>query len=154
MGQPTYTVSRSTTIAAPAPRVFELVQDFHEWRQWSPWDDLDPDMEQEYSGADAGVGAVYTWSGNSKAGRGRMEITSVTDARSVEIALDFEKPFKSRNTVVIDLEEKDGGTEVVYRMIGPRTLFVKIMGPFGGMDRMVGKDFERGLERLKAVAEG
>jgi uncharacterized protein YndB with AHSA1/START domain len=46
MGQPTYTVSRSTTIAAPAPRVFELVQDFHEWRQWSPWDDLDPDMEQ------------------------------------------------------------------------------------------------------------
>ena len=38
-------------------------------------------------------------------------------------------------------------------MAGPRTLAVKVMGIFTSMDKLVGKDFEKGLARLKAVAE-
>ena len=56
-----------------AERVHALVNDFHEWQQWSPWEDLDPQMRRTYSGPDAGVGAAYAWEGNRKAGQGRHD---------------------------------------------------------------------------------
>ena len=55
-----YTVTRTTTIDAPAERVHALVDDFHEWPQWSPWEDLDPQMRRTYSGAEAGIGCGRT----------------------------------------------------------------------------------------------
>jgi hypothetical protein len=38
-------------------------------------------------------------------------------------------------------------------MTGPKTLATKVMGLFTNMDKMIGPDFEKGLNRLKAVAE-
>ena len=58
MGKP-YTVTRTATIAAPPERLRALINDFHEWTAWSPWEDVDPAMERTYSGAEHGVGAHY-----------------------------------------------------------------------------------------------
>jgi len=66
-------VVRSRRIAAPRERVHELINDFHDGRQWSPWEDVDPDLRRDYSGAESGVGAKYAWEGNRKAGKGNME---------------------------------------------------------------------------------
>lgn len=55
----TYTVERSERIDAPPERVYEQIVDFHRWRAWSPWEDIDPNLRRTYSGADAGAGAVY-----------------------------------------------------------------------------------------------
>ena len=71
-----YAVSRSTTVVADPARVHGLINDFHEWTAWSPWEDIDPDLKRDYTGPDQGVGARYAWSGNRKAGEGSMEITS------------------------------------------------------------------------------
>ena len=46
-----FRVTRSTTIAAPAPLVFAQVNDFHKWEAWSPWEKLDPNMKKTYEGA-------------------------------------------------------------------------------------------------------
>jgi len=35
------------------------IVDFHRWTAWSPWEDLDPDLQRSYSGPDAGTGSVY-----------------------------------------------------------------------------------------------
>ena len=48
----------------------------------------------------------------------------------------------------------DGGTEVIWTMTGPKTFMTRVMGIFMSMDKMVGKDFDRGLASLKAVVEG
>ena len=72
----TYTVVRSRTIPAPVEQVYPLIADFHQWTRWSPWEDVDPDLHRDYSGPDSGQGAVYAWSGNRKAGSGRMESRS------------------------------------------------------------------------------
>jgi uncharacterized protein YndB with AHSA1/START domain len=149
----TYTVERSAVVAAPPERVFALVQDFHEWRAWSPWEDLDPDMQRTYAGPPAGVGSSYAWSGNRKAGAGRMEVTRTDPARRVDIALRFDKPFKSSNDLTFGFAPEGEGTRVTWTMVGPRTWMVRVMGIFKSMDSMVGKDFERGLARLKAAAE-
>src|SRR3954453_6095355 len=65
-----FEVTRQTTIAASPERLHELIDDFHRWREWSPWEDMDPDLAREYSGAGSGVGARYAWQGNRKAGKG------------------------------------------------------------------------------------
>jgi len=154
MGEPTYTVARSATVGADADRVFEQIVDFRRWPAWSPWEDVDPNLRRTYSGAPSGVGSVYEWSGNRKAGAGRMAITGAHEPDRVLIDLQFLKPFKSHNTITFTLEPQDGGgSRVTWTMTGPRTLTVKMMGMFSSMDKLVGGDFEKGLARLRAVVE-
>ena len=149
----TYTVARSATVQADAERVFEQIADFRRWPAWSPWEDIDPDLKRSYSGAPVGVGSVYEWSGNRKAGAGRMEITEAVQSSRVVIDLRFLKPFKSHNTTAFTLEPQDAGTRVTWTMTGPKTLAARMMGVFTSMDKLVGGDFEKGLARLRGVVE-
>ena len=147
-----FEVTRTTSIAADPARVHALVDDFHEWIAWSPWEDLDPDLRRKYSGPDAGAGARYAWAGNRKAGEGSMEITGSTPER-IDIELTFLKPFKATNHVDITLTPSGSGTEVVWRMTGEHRGLAKLVFRFMSMDKMVGPDFEKGLARLRTVAE-
>jgi uncharacterized protein YndB with AHSA1/START domain len=148
-----YEVTRTSTIAAPPEVIFELLVDLRRWREWSPWEDIDPDLRRSYSGPASGVGAVYEWAGNRKAGQGRMEIVSAESPVRLEIALQFIKPFKSSTTTTFVLDEREGSTHVTWRLVGPKTFTTRLMGIFMSMDKMVGRDFERGLARLSAAAQ-
>ena len=146
-----YEVRRSATVAASPQVVFDLIADFHRWSEWSPWEDLDPAMQRTFSGAAAGVGAVYEWDGNRKAGKGRMEITGADAPSRVQVAIQFIKPFKSSSTATFDLAGSGNSTNVTWRMVGPKTIATRIMGIFKSMDKMIGPDFEKGLDRLAAA---
>jgi len=154
MAHDTYTVERAATIEAPPSRVYEHIADFHNWTRWSPWEDLDPDLQRTYSGASSGIGAAYAWSGNRKAGQGRMEIVEATEPSTVRIDLQFEKPFKARNDSVFTIEQSGTGSRVTWSLTGRKTLMTRVMGLFTSMDKMIGPDFEKGLARLKTTAEG
>ena len=147
-----YSVERTITVKAPASRVHGLVDDFHRWPGWSPWEDLDPDLERSYSGADHGVGAHYAWSGNKKAGVGSMEITR-SSAEEIVIALEFLKPFKSTSTTLFRFAPHGEGTEVTWRMTGEQKGMMAVFGKLMKMDKLIGPDFEKGLARLKTAAE-
>jgi hypothetical protein len=147
-----YHVSRSTTIAADPALVHRLVHDFHEWPDWSPWEDVDPDLERTYSGAERGAGAHYAWSGNRKAGQGSMEITATSPER-VDIRLRFLKPFRSTSDVSFELATAGSGTDVTWVMTGEQKGLMALVGKVVPMDRLIGKDLEKGLARLKATAE-
>jgi hypothetical protein len=149
MSEDTYTIVREAEIPASAERVHDAIADFHAWRQWSPWEGLDPHVQRTYSGPPAGVGASYEWRGNRKVGAGRMEIVGDTPTE-VAIALDLHRPFKSRNTTTFALSPgADGGTHVAWRMIGPKTLGIRVLSLVSSMDKLVGRDFEKGLARLR-----
>ena len=149
----TYTVSRSIDIAAPPARIYEKIADFHHWPQWSPWEDLDPDMRREYSGAESGSGAAYAWSGNNKAGKGRMEIVEAVEPSDVRIDLAFEKPFKSRSEIRFAVQPAGDGAQVTWTMVGAKTVMTRMMSLVRPMDKMIGPDFEKGLGRLKTATE-
>jgi len=153
MADDTYTVERSTSIAASPERIYERIADFHRWSAWSPWEDIDPELRRTYSGAGSGTGAVYAWSGNRKAGQGRMEITEATKPSKIAIDLAFEKPFKARNTTVFQIRPDASGSIVTWTMTGQKTLMTKIMGIFVSMEKFIGPDFEKGLAQLKASTE-
>ena len=148
----TYTVERSVTIAAPPQRVYAQIADLHNWRNWSPWEDIDPDLDRTYSGAESGPGAVYNWSGNRKAGAGRMEVTR-TDEPSAVGSGSTSKPWKAHNDTVFTIRPAGEGSAVTWSMTGQKTRMIRIMGIFRSMDSFLGKDFEKGLGRLKATAE-
>ncbi|MGQ4596901.1 SRPBCC family protein [Nocardia sp. R6R-6] len=146
-----FEVVRSAVITAEPARVHALINDFHEWVQWSPWEDLDPQLQRSYSGADSGVGARYAWSGNRKAGAGGMEITASSE-RQIGVRLEFRKPMKATNQVTFTLDPVETGTEVIWRMTGQQTGLMGLIGKLIPMDKFVGRDFEKGLARLQQAA--
>jgi len=153
---PTFRIERAIHIDAPIVQVAEQIDDFREWQKWSPWERLDPSLQRRFSGAEAGVGAVYEWTGNGKAGAGRMEITDMragTERSLISIKLDFLKPFKASNTAEFVLTPTETGTDLSWAMFGPSPFVSKLMGVFMDLDRLVGKDFEAGLAALKQNAE-
>jgi uncharacterized protein YndB with AHSA1/START domain len=146
-----FTLSRDTTIAAPPEKVHAILDDFHQWQGWSPWEEMDPALQRTYTGPESGVGSHYAWKGNKKVGSGSMEITESTSER-VAIDLEFLQPFKARNKTVFDLVPEAPGTRVVWTMTGERNLLMAAMGRLF-FDKAVTRDFDRGLARLKALAE-
>jgi uncharacterized protein YndB with AHSA1/START domain len=149
----TFRVERSISVKAEPAKVYALLNDFHQFPRWSPWQNLDPGMKVTYSGAPNGQGAVYEWSGNDAVGAGRMEILKADPDASVTVKLDFLQPFEGHNTSQYTVVSSGGMTTVTWAMFGPSPYISKLMGVFVSMDSMIGKDFERGLANLKAVAE-
>jgi hypothetical protein len=78
-----------------------------------------------------------------------MEITEVAEATSVTVKVEFLKPFKATNTAVFTLLPEAEGTRVTWTMTGKKTFMTKVMGIFTSMDKMIGKDFEKGLTQLE-----
>lgn len=149
---PQYTVVRKASINSAPDRVHALIDDFHHWKLWSPWEALDPDLRRQFSGPVAGEGAHYSWAGNKKAGSGSMEITASTPEQ-IAIVVHFVKPFKATNDTVFDILPSGHGTEVTWTMTGHTTGFLGLMSRVYSMDKVIGPDFEKGLSQLKSVAE-
>lgn len=148
-----YSVSRSIDIAASPEAVQAIVDDFHNFPQWSPWQKLDPAVQTTFEGPRRGVGAVYRWSGNSDVGQGRMEIRESVPARKVGMDLEFIEPFASKARTDIDIAPAGNGSKVTCSMRGDNNYMAKLMSVFMSMDKMIGKDFEEGLANLKRRAE-
>jgi uncharacterized protein YndB with AHSA1/START domain len=149
----TFRVERAAAIEAPPERIFALIDDFHHWGSWSPWEGRDPAMKRSFEGAAGGKGAIYAWEGNKNVGTGRMEILSAVPSSTIVIKLDFIKPFEAHNTAEFTLLPQGGATAVTWAMHGPASFMHRMMEVFMNMDRMIGKDFEAGLANLKKLSE-
>ena len=149
----TFRVQRTASIKAPPEKIFALLNDYHNWPSWSPYEKMDPAMKRSYSGSASGKGSVYEWEGNSNIGKGRMEILDSTPPSKLTIKLDFFKPFEAHNTAEFLLEPKGDHTDVTWAMFGPLPYTGKVMHTFFNMDKMVGGQFAEGLANLKAAAE-
>ena len=149
----TYTVSRSTTIAAPPSVVYAQVVDFHHWDAWSPWAKLDPAMKVSFAGPDSGPGAAYSWTGDDKVGEGKMLITGARPNQEVNIKLDFIRPFQATSTTGFAMEPTHGGTKTTWTMSGENGFMMKAISLFHDMGDDIGKDFDKGLLALKTVSE-
>lgn len=142
-----FRVERSLDIQAPSSKIYPFISDFHGWRSWSPWENLDPDLKRTYVGD-----SIYEWEGK-KAGKGRMEITHASPDWHILIRLDFIKPFEGHNTAEFTLTPTANVTTVKWAMYGPTTFIGKVMSVFVPMEKFIGPQFEQGLANLKRAAE-
>lgn len=148
-----FSIERGIDIRAPADRIFPLINDFHQWGSWSPWENKDPGMQRSFSGAASGKGAVYGWHGNNNVGSGRMEIIEASAPSKILIKLDFFKPFEAHHTAEFTILPQGDATRLNWVMRGPASFMSKLMQVFMNLDKMVGKDFEFGLANLKNLTE-
>ena len=149
----TLRVERSAVINAPPQKIFAIVNDFHRWVEWSPYEARDPSMKRTLSGAAAGVGAVYAWQGNDDVSAGRMEILEAPVPSRITMKLGFMRPFEGHNTAEYTFTPRGDATGLTCAMTGPSPFVQKLFGVFVNLDNMIGSDFATGLANLKTLAE-
>lgn len=149
-----FRVERSILVEAPPAAIYPLVDDFRRWPGWSPYEGLEFDLKRDYAGAPSGLGAVYAWQGKGKAGAGRMEIVEVAAPNRITIDLRFSKPMRARNKAEFTFVPEGGATRVTWAMEAAKPLVFRIVSLLMDMDKLIGRDFEKGLATLKTMAEG
>lgn len=145
-------VERAIDIKASPEKLFGLINDFRQWDAWTPYN-KDPAMKKTYSANASGKGASYAWEGNKEVGKGEIAITESEPNSRIAFDLHMIAPFEGRNHVVFALKPSGESTTVTWILEDTQSYFVKLMCVFINMDKMIGKDFEVGLARLKSVAE-
>ncbi len=147
------TVERTLAINAPKEVVAAEMFSFNNFKNWNPWLAYDPNTKQEVTGEDGKQGAKYSWS-SDEIGNGEMIMAEVTPEK-VHYTMTFFNPWGNSDA---DgdwrLEDAENGqTKVVW------TLNTHVGFPFNGIMMALGmssnleKDFEKGLQNLKQVAE-
>jgi uncharacterized protein YndB with AHSA1/START domain len=149
-----FRIERSAQMNASSAAVFALLNDFHHWSKWSPWEKLDPAMKKTFSGSASGTGAEYAWAGNNKAGQGHMTMLDSKPNEQLSIKLEFLKPFPATNLTTFKLEPASGGTTVHWIVEGENGFAGKAFALFMNMDKLLGASFEEGLANLNKAAQG
>jgi hypothetical protein len=145
-------VERSINTVASPDTVYEIVSGFKRFNEWSPWYDLDPQAKYTYSGPETGVGAKLAWaSEQSGVGSGSQEIVAVEPGRSVTTKLDFGP--QGQATSKLDIEPEGSGSRVTWSF--DTSFEGDFLGRYFGLlfDKWIGADYEKGLARLKELAE-
>jgi effector-binding domain-containing protein len=151
-------VERSITVDRPASMMFELLNSYRHYSEWSPWVGRDPDAEFIVSGPDSGVGARLSWAGDPHlVGSGWQEIVAARPYEQIDIKLDFDAQGVADTGFL--LQPIGEGTRVTWFFDSDLTEGVNFLDSFMAryfgllFDRWVGGDYEQGLANLKRFAE-
>lgn len=149
-----YSVERTVVINAPKDLVFDHIKYWRNWLAWSPWAERDSAMVVTYEGKDGEPGSVYKWEGNPKiTGKGEMSNFSVKESEEVVYHMHFIQPWESQSDGYFRVSDNPEGTKVAWGFYGKNSFPWNIMMLFMSMDKMMGKDFDHGLELLKGICE-
>ena len=147
-------LERQVVVNRPKAEVFGLMKSLRFQDQWSVWGEMDPDMTTEYRGTDGTVGFVSAWEGSDDLGKGEQEIINIVEGERVDFELRFEEPWESTSRAYLITEEVgENQTLVTWGFHGRMPFPMNIMLLFMNMEGALADDFERGLERMKAMVE-
>ena len=144
-------VERSIAIAAPPDKVYAILAELRRWPEWSPWVEADPHTSFSLEGPSEGPGQVMRWaSNNPMVGSGTMTVTEATPNVRVVTASDY--TGFGTSSAVMDIAPDGAGTRVTWVF---QSALPGVMDRWAGLgiDRSVGTEYEKALQRLKALAE-
>lgn len=149
-----FNVERKITLKVKSDEVFTYLKNIKNQNDWSVWQQMDPTMEQTYTGEDGRIGFISAWkSKNEDVGEGEQEITMLHYPNRIETQLRFIKPIETTNNAYFNLTENEQETEVKWGIHGSTTYPMNIMYLFINMDSQIGPDLEEGLKNLKKHLE-
>ena len=148
-----YRVSRSVTMAAPPALVFPHVNELKKWEPWLPWMKLDPNATSKFEGPEGGKGAAMSWAGNNEVGEGKMTVTESRPNELVRFRLEFYKPMAGESDAEFTFKPEGNGTTVTWSMTGKNNFIGRAMCLVMNMDKMIGGQFEKGLNSIKSIVE-
>lgn len=148
-----YSFERSRVISAPPQVLFNKVNDYEAWPNFSPWIEREPNANISFDEKTVGKGAGYSWEGE-ELGIGSMKTVEYDPYESIEQKLIFVEPFESQADIRWNFEEVDGGTKVTWSMKGEQDFMTKAFTAFmGSIEKSTGPDFERGLFKLDSIVK-
>lgn len=145
-------VERSVEIAAPPETVFAIAGDLKRVPEWSPWPDIDPKTSFTFEGPEqGGVGQVMRWASNNPlVGTGTQKVTALEPNAQLETESDYGEFGTSQ--AIMSLTPSQTGTTVTWSFMSP---LPGVIDRWAGLliDSSVGAEYEKGLAKLKALAE-
>jgi len=145
-------LERSVEINAQKELVHKHLLYFENSQKWSPWAELDPNQKTWMEGEDGAVGTTFFWEGNEDVGKGKQEIIAFTDDK-IETTVTFIEPFESLCQGYFLLDYADVKTTVTWGFDSKMPRPFNIMCLFMYITESVGKDYEKGLAKLKEIVE-
>ncbi len=144
---------RSIVIDASPATVYTALNGFHQFAKWSPWAGLDPNTVYRNEGPWFGVGAKQSWvSEDPNVGAGSQEIIEAQPYQRIRIRLIF-SGFDADNYSSYVLQPEGNGTRLTWHY--DASFNGNLLGRYFGLilDKMIGPDYEQGLQKLKALVE-
>ena len=146
-------VERTIRINAPAEAVYSLISQSRRFNDWSPWAKTDPEARFTFSGPPSGVGASMAWdSENPRVGKGNWVIVEAKANKMLRVKLDFGEQGIANSYYLLDSIDP---THTAVTWGFDTDMGKNPLGRWFGllMDKWVGKDYEAGLQNLKALLE-
>lgn len=148
-----FKLEREITINQPKAVVFNYLKFQKNGAEWNPWSTKDPTIQMEYRGTDGTVGAVSAWTGK-ETGKGEQEIKKIVEGERIDSELRFLEPMQATDTAYYVTEAvSETQTKVKWGMEGKMTFPGTIICWFMNMEKMLGSQFDEGLNNLKARLE-
>lgn len=149
----TFHIDKTVTINAPIEKVWSNVNSLQNMVKWSPWLDADPNVKTSFEGQEGAIGSSYKWNGNKDVGSGIQTITKIEQPKRIDSRLHFIEPFEGEADTYVALINDGSGTKATWSFDSKYKYPMNVMQLFIDMDDMIGKQFDKGLGKLKSLSE-
>ena len=148
----TFDITRTKTIKAPHSMIYNNVIDFKNWEAWNSWKEENPETIITLAEQTKGIGGSYAW--EDKDGVGTMTTVGTEPMTSISQKMKFGDNPDSDVTWSLE-PNKDGSTKVTWNIKGKDLSFgfKAYTIAMGGMEKLIGPHFERGLVLLDSVLQ-
>ena len=143
-----YEITVSKSINADKQDVFNQINDFRSWPNWSPWLIHEPDCSLKYSESPNEVDGSFHWDGKF-IGAGSLTHQVIANGKYIEHQLQILKPFKSQSKTTFDFETTKDGTLVTWTLQGKMPFLFRPM--VRRVKEMINQDYEIGLAQLSGL---
>lgn len=142
-----FKIEKSVLINVPKEVVFNYINDYKNWEDWSVLKEDDAKVTFTYPENTVGQGASYSW--NGKIGEGKTTTTFVKENDSIaQKTIISEKETFS----FLSFKTTNKGTKVTWTLQGNADFMTKIYATFSnGLENLMGKFYERSLNNLNKV---
>jgi uncharacterized protein YndB with AHSA1/START domain len=143
-------VEKSIVINASPAKVYNELNSFKSFKEWSPWAKMDPGAQYTFEGPEAGVGAKMNWAGE-KVGKGSQWIEESVENQKIRCGLAFEG-YDGKAWADFIISPEGEGTQLKWTYDGSndgmagKTMWL-VMGT------MLDGQYEEGLADLKKYVE-
>jgi len=150
-----YTIERVIVINRPKAVVYDYLRLLRNHNNFIKWAQIDPDMKKEYRGTDGTVGFVSAWdSTNKQVGKGEQEVIKIQEGEKIDYELRFIRPFEGISYASIaNVAVGEQQTRVIWVFNGKMKYPMNLMLLFMNLEKMLAKDLDEGLEKLKSILE-
>ncbi|MDT0689539.1 SRPBCC family protein [Salegentibacter sp. F188] len=148
-----YQLEETRIVAAPQEMIFNEVNEFRNWEDWSPWLRSANNPILNYSDESSGKDASLSWK-SDEIGNGEITTVETRPFSSINQKLVYTIPFgESTSEMYWNFEETENGTQITWGIQGKHSFMEKVGFTFqnGDFKDIMRPKLKQGLENLERI---